>query len=99
MIMLSIRPYVWGHIAQAAAWYESQTPGVGQRFEDAVLKCLVRIEVNPYQFAAGFRGTRKGIVDRFPFIVCYRILSNTIDVFCVVHGHRCASTWTSLIDP
>ena len=99
MKSLSIRPAIWGQCAQVAKWYDSQTIGVGRRFEDALLACLVRIEAFPYQFAAGFRGTRKGIVDRFPYVVCYRILGNTIDVFCVVHNRRSASAWTSQIDP
>ena len=40
-------------------WYESRFSGLGDRFEEAVEKCIISITQHPFQFAEKRKGYRE----------------------------------------
>ena len=54
-----------------------------------------RIEQNPELYAAAFRSVRRAKLQRFPYVVYYRILADRIEVIAVLHGGRDPRVWRS----
>ena len=51
-------------LEEAATWYESQQPGLGQQFLDEVLKALETIAEMPLGYSVIYRNTRRAWVRR-----------------------------------
>jgi plasmid stabilization system protein ParE len=82
-------------IAEARDWYNEQKAGLGGEFLTAVDQELERIAVAPHTHAQQYRGVRLARITRFPYIACYRIAADRIDVMAVVHTSRHPRVWRS----
>jgi toxin ParE1/3/4 len=71
----------------------STAPVWAEAFADAVEQMLERIEAMPELYAAGFKGVRRGMLRKFPYVVYYRILPEQIEVLAVLHGSRDPRVW------
>ena len=80
-------------LANAAAWYESQHPGLGQEFLNRVLSAFESIAVRPNMYPTVHRRTRRALLHRFPFGVYYRIGTDAIVIVAVMHGSRNPRLW------
>jgi plasmid stabilization system protein ParE len=69
-------------------WYEAQRPGLGQEFRAAVDAAIARIVENPLAYPDRYRGARRALVQRFPYILWYRILTEFVVVLACIHGRR-----------
>ncbi|MEE8585021.1 MAG: hypothetical protein V3T83_09240, partial [Acidobacteriota bacterium] len=79
--------------AEAAAWYESQRPGLGVKFERAVDSALDLLEEKivplvPMPGAAGRLGIKRLILRRFPYDVVVRERGGEILVIAFAHHSR-----------
>ena len=54
-------------IDEAAAWYESEQPGLGLNFIQDLNSPLERVEDNPFQFPLVHGETRRAMAKRFPY--------------------------------
>jgi plasmid stabilization system protein ParE len=77
----------------AYAWYEQHRPGLGEGFFSALLEQLDRIQENPEGWAILYRKIRACSMQRFPYVIYYRLLADRIDVIAVQHGHRDPRVW------
>jgi len=79
---------------KAMDWYENQRTGLGLDFHDEVEKALARIAENP---GAGspYKRTdyRFRLVQRFPYVIYYLELEESIWVAAVAHGSRRPDYW------
>ncbi|MCB8994970.1 MAG: type II toxin-antitoxin system RelE/ParE family toxin [Bacteroidales bacterium] len=76
-------------ILEAIAWYEKNLVGLGDEFLIAVENEIHLIEQNPYLFEDKYKGIRKVITNRFPYIIYYRIESEKkVLIFAVLHMSR-----------
>jgi toxin ParE1/3/4 len=76
-------------ILEAIEWYEKRREGLGDEFFIAIESEKHLIESNPYHYEDKYKGIRKAITKRFPYIIYYRIESkNTILVYAVLHMKR-----------
>ena len=80
-------------VDQAFVWYERQRPGLGDEFLESVEECLERIRLRPESFALVKKDLRVALVERFPYLVVYRLLSDRIRISAVVHGSRHPRNW------
>lgn len=83
---------------EAAAWYETQQPGLGGEFLDALVKAIGIIETDPDRFArletsVIKRNTRRFLLSRFPYIIVYELLKDEIVVVAVAHAARRPGYW------
>ena len=69
-------------------WYEGQRPGLGQEFRDTVDAAIKRIADNPLAYPEQYRGARRAVLRRFPYVIWYRALENFLIVLACVHGKR-----------
>jgi len=90
---LDIQPEAELDIQQAHAWHEDQQRGLGERFYDELLACFDHITADPLLRRVTYRGLRKRKLDRFPYLVFYRVAGETISIVCVVHAARHPLRW------
>ena len=74
-------------------YHENIRTGLGTRFRKLVLKKLEDIEFNPYLYSPGPFGVRKAIVDKFQYLIHYRIRAEDIEVIAIGHAKRKSSFW------
>ena len=81
-------------ILEAVAWYEERREGLGDELFIAIENEKHFIETNPYHYEDKYKGIRKAITKRFPYILYYRIESdNRVLVFAVLHMKRRPGIW------
>ena len=69
-------------------WYENQQAGLGAEFRHAVDDLFTRIGDNPLAFPERYRGNRRALVGRFPYVVWYRLREGDAIVLACIHGRR-----------
>jgi plasmid stabilization system protein ParE len=74
-------------------WYLERSPGAAARLARELSQAIASIAKAPHRWPAGFRGTRKFVLRRFPFAIIYRDLPDRIQVLAVAHGRRRPGYW------
>jgi plasmid stabilization system protein ParE len=92
---LEFHPAVRGETDNAHNWYEQRRPGLGRHFLDEVERVLAEITANPARFGFADADIREGLLNRFPYAIYYRVLTNRIRVLAVYHTSRDPSGWQS----
>ena len=75
-------------IAEAAAWYEAQRPGLGDEFLDDYESVLEIIMGNPRAYGYHASPIRKAHLKRFPYLVFYTFSALEITILSVFHTAR-----------
>ncbi|MFL6260791.1 MAG: type II toxin-antitoxin system RelE/ParE family toxin [Thermoanaerobaculia bacterium] len=79
---------------EAIRWYAEQKPGLDARFLEALLVTLRNIERNPKLYPAVDGETRRALFPKpFPYMVLYRIESDMVSVYAVLHQARDPDRW------
>lgn len=74
-------------------WYEDQQADLGEQFLTAVEEALLKIRAAPELWAAGYKGVRRVLLSRFPYIIYFRLLPTRIEVLAILHGSRDPRQW------
>jgi plasmid stabilization system protein ParE len=87
-------------LEEAAAWYESEQEGLGERFVQAVEHALQLLSENnppltPADGNAGSKGARKLVLHKFPFSLVVYELPTSIVVVALAHHSRKPGYWRS----
>jgi plasmid stabilization system protein ParE len=90
---LRLRPEAEEDLAAARDWYENQRAGLGEEFLTAIDGVFDRIRETPEMYASEYKSIRRAAMDRFPYIVYYRLVSDTVEVIGVQHGSRNPRGW------
>ncbi len=82
----------------AADKYESQVPGLGQRFLTAVDDAIQRIAAQPRiygrsPYAPPNREVRFRRVGRFSYVIYYEVTAVDVVILAIVHAHRRQRVW------
>ena len=80
-------------LAESVAFYESRSAGLGLEFESAARAAVTRIQNAPELFPARKNGARRFVMDRFPFIIHYLDLHDTIWIVAFAHTSRKPDYW------
>ena len=80
-------------VADAAAWYENQSAGLGAEFLDEILDTCNSIAENPQMYPVLHRNTRRAVIHKFPFGLYYRAESGLVTIVVVMHGSRDPNKW------
>lgn len=92
---LRFHPRVVSDLKDAIAWYEERSLGLGDRFRAAVDVRFDEILGAPERFAfafadADFRFVR---LRRFPYLLLYRVVADTVFVLGVFHSASDPEKW------
>ena len=93
-------PVAAAEVVRAAAWYENETAGLGDRFLDAVEASALRVSRWPNvgkQVVIAPDGAvvnRKLPVGGFPWAIGYEVTDKKLVVLALFHQHREPEYWT-----
>lgn len=88
MKLVIVSPAAESDVATAFDWYESKSPGLGDRFLSSVRSVLERIAEAPLAFPQGRRGTRRAQLFGFPFAIFFKDTDEAILIIAILHGRR-----------
>ena len=90
---LFLRPEARAELAEAFRWYEERSTGLGHEFVRAVRIGLAAIERSPDQFPIAVDDIRRARLRRFPYLIFFVVLPESISVLAVMHGRRDPRRW------
>lgn len=95
-----IHPAALAEAAEAAAWYEIRSDGLGHSFTDFYDRGRVAIRTSPdrYPFADDAPpGTevRNFLLARFPYRIVYAVLGDRLVIVAVAHTSRRPGYWSN----
>jgi len=77
----------------AANWYAEESLDIAIRFLERIDSLYHRIANHPRQFPDYLQGTRRAVLDRFPFSIVFRESSDAIEIIAVAHARRKPGYW------
>ena len=77
----------------ALEWYLERSLLAATKFDDALSRAMDMIVEAPHRWPAGSHGTRRFLLQRFPFAIVYRELPATIQVLAIAHARRKPGYW------
>lgn len=77
----------------AFRFYEERREGLGERFRDHLGLALTRAQKNPEEAPVVYRDLRRKLVQRFPYMVLYRIYPGVLYVVAVMHAKQNPAIW------
>jgi plasmid stabilization system protein ParE len=77
----------------AIGWYRERSATVAAEFRTAVSDVIHRILQSPQRWPEYLYGTRRFVLQRFPFSVIYLDDLETITIVAVAHGKRRPGYW------
>ena len=79
---------------EAAAYYETCSPGLGGAFVGSITSALERIAATPLEFPF-YKQTpvRKCVVSRFPYVIYFVEIKDATWVLAIAHAKRHAEYW------
>lgn len=90
MYTLAINELANLEYSNAYDWYETQSDGLGDRFECEVEQIIEAILKNPFLFNVTKRNYREAVVSVFPYSVVYTVRkrTNTVYITAIFHTSR-----------
>jgi toxin ParE1/3/4 len=77
----------------AVGWYLQRSLLAASKFVDAISRSMDMIVEAPHRWPAGKHGTRRFLLQRFPFAIVYRELPAAIQVLAIAHARRKPGYW------
>ncbi len=88
MHQLVFKPRAIRMQADAYAWYEKERIGLGELFLLELEACYNKLQMHPLSYSKAEAGYRHVVVKKFPFIIAFKIIKDTIVVYAVFHTSR-----------
>jgi len=90
-----VRPLAVEDIANAATWYEEQSPDLGVDLTDEIIRAIRRAQEAPelFRIVRPRDGMRRVLTARFPYRVFFTVIEETMHVHAVLHGAQHDRHW------
>lgn len=90
-----LHPAARAELVEARNWYYERSPLTSVAFAQAVDHAVARIRTAPNTQPLADHGTRKLVLQRFPFNIFYRVGETEILIVAVAHLKRRPRYWLS----
>jgi plasmid stabilization system protein ParE len=80
-------------IRSAFEWYESQRAGLGAEFLAALSERLETVRAHPESSPILYRGIRRAVLSRFPYLIFYVARPERVAVLAVLHHAGNPAVW------
>jgi len=87
------RPEAVADVNSARRWYENQQVGLGRQFAQSLSATVRRVQGMPKMYLSVAQDVRRAKLRKFPYVVYYRFIRDTIEVLAVLHGSRRPAIW------
>ena len=94
---VKLRPDARAELRAARNWYHERSPLSAIAFAQTVDKTISRIRESPDTFPLSEHGTRKFVIERFPFNIFYRTGETEIVIVAVAHQKRRPGYWPNRV--
>jgi toxin ParE1/3/4 len=78
---------------EAIDWYWSRSPEAALDFAHELNSCLIQLRKSPQSCPPFLHGTRRVLLERFPYSVVFRERLHDIQVIAVAHAKRRPGYW------
>jgi plasmid stabilization system protein ParE len=92
------RPAASADVDTAYEWYEEQRAGLGEEFLAAVDAAVASIVEYPEAYPVVHRGTRRILLEHFPYGLYYRLADQQVLIVACMHAARDPKVWRSRLD-
>jgi toxin ParE1/3/4 len=82
---------------EAVRYYEDKRPGLGFGFAQEAQTSITSIRHFPERWPVRNDGTRRYLLQHFPYIVVYLLLNDRIWVIAIAHCKRQLSYWSERV--
>ena len=89
------RPAAERELLEAERWFEERRPELGRHFRGSVDATIGWIREFPLAFPTVHGPKRRALIPRFPYVLYFALINDTIVVVGIVHGHRDPAVWRS----
>lgn len=93
MKSVTFHPQADAEVAEAAAYYEAQSPGLGLSLLDEIQHALGQIAEYPEACQLTGRRTRRKPLWRFPYNLVYAIYPDRVRIVALAHQRRRPYYW------
>lgn len=92
--LVEFHPEALAELEEAAKYYASQEPGLGEEFVRAIDQQCSRLHANPaLGQTAGRKGLRRLVNRHFPYSLFYHVTEERIVILAVAHQRRRPGYW------
>ncbi len=77
----------------AIKYYEEELPGLGNLFQNEVLRAINRIKEFPNAYQQLSKNTRRCLISKFPYGIIYSKRDSQILIVAISHLHRKPDHW------
>lgn len=96
---VKLHPHARAELRAARTWYYERSPLSAFAFAQTIQNAMSRIREAPNTFPVSDHGTRKFVVQRFPFNIFYRVSETEIVIVALAHQKRRPGYWSSRAMP
>ena len=92
---VTYNPEFFNDLVQAVDWYNDRQAGLGKRFFDKVGKQTAKLSTSALHFAVKYDDVRCMRIEKFPYLVHYRVNEQTltVQVEALLHTSRDPKIW------
>jgi len=90
---IEIHPAALAELKSAVEWYLERSEPAAQEFVADVDRALALVIESPRRWPLGEHGTRRFVLQRFPYAIMYREEGSGVQVLALAHGHRRPGYW------
>lgn len=93
--IVEYNPDFYNDIAQAVDWYNGEQAGLGDRLLKTIKQQTAKLSISALQYAIRYDDIRCLHVDKFPYLVHFRVneQSKTVRVEALLHTSRNLKVW------
>ena len=94
---IDVHPEAVAEARAAAQWYGERSALAADAFLAGLDRAIERIAENPEMYPHFVRGTRRYLLQRFPFYLVYREVVGKLEIVAIAHGRRKPGYWKKRI--
>ena len=94
-MQVDFHPSALQEVEDAQAWYEARSLLAASAFLRELSVAVQRIQKAPHRYPIADAGTRRILLDRFPFTIYYREGSKNLNIVAVAHQKRRPGYWSA----
>jgi plasmid stabilization system protein ParE len=88
-----LHPLAWLEIEGGENWYRQRSPNASVEFIAEVSEAIKSIREAPNRWPRHLHGTRRFVLDRFPFSIVYINTDDLVSIVAVAHSKRKPGYW------
>ncbi len=94
---IDVHPDAVAEAQAAAQWYGERSALAAEAFLAELDHAVEKIAENPEMYPQYVRGTRRYLLQRFPFYLVYRQVAGKLEIIAIAHGRRKPGFWKKRI--